>query len=354
MRLAKSWIFFSVILLLFIYIIALKQSHSSTPPIKDNKGNVIPESIASLEMVELGDINQCILIRGNNLSNPILLWLHGGPGSAQMPVAHYFNGALEKDFIVVHWDQRGAGKSNPGNFDNQTMTFEQFLNDAHQLTQYLKKHFNKEKIYLIGHSWGTQLGSKLVYTYPDDYYAYVAVSQVVNPLLSHNVSYTWLYKQIEEKGKPKDFKYLEELGTPPFTVHQDYVNFAKMVDTYGGGMDVSMVKLAWIALRAPEYRLSDYIAWFQGANRGSGPMWKSSLSFNLIQEVPRLLVPVYFFSGRNDYNTPLQLVEEYFEMLDAPKGKQLVRFEKSAHTPFMGEAEKFNRELIRVKNETYQ
>jgi len=79
MRLAKSWIFFSVILLLFIYIIALKQSHSSTPPIKDNKGNVIPESIASLEMVELGDINQCILIRGNNLSNPILLWLHGGP-----------------------------------------------------------------------------------------------------------------------------------------------------------------------------------------------------------------------------------------------------------------------------------
>lgn len=152
MKLAKNWIFFSVILLFFISIIALKQSHSSTPPIKDNKGNIIPESIASLEMVELGGMDQCILIRGNDLSNPILLWLHGGPGSAQMPVVHYFNGELEKDFIVVHWDQCGAGKSNPRNFDEQTMTFEQFLNDAHELTQYLKKRFSKEKIYLVGHS----------------------------------------------------------------------------------------------------------------------------------------------------------------------------------------------------------
>ena len=193
-----------------------------------------------------------------------------------------------------------------------------------------------------------------MHTYPNNYYAYVAVGQLVNPLLSHNVTYTWLGKQIEEKEKPKDFKRLEELGTPPFTVHRNYVKFAKMVDSYGGGMDVSMAKLVWIALRASEYRLTDYVAWFQGANRGSGPMWESSLSFNLIKEVPQLLVPVYFFSGRNDYNTPLQLVEKYFEILDAPKGKQLVRLEKSAHTPFMGEAEKFNRELVRVKNETYQ
>lgn len=104
-------------------------------------GNIIPESIVSLEKVTLGDMDQWILIRGNNIKNPVLLWLHGGPGAAQMPVAHYFNGALEEGFIVAHWDQRGAGKSNPLDFDEQTMTFEQFLTDAHELTQYLKKPF---------------------------------------------------------------------------------------------------------------------------------------------------------------------------------------------------------------------
>ena len=80
----------------------------STQLIRDEKGNIIPGSIASLQKVKLGGMDQWILIRGYDVSNPILLWLHGGPGAAQMPVAHYFNGDLEKDFIVVHWDQRGG------------------------------------------------------------------------------------------------------------------------------------------------------------------------------------------------------------------------------------------------------
>ncbi len=119
-------------------------------------------------------------------------------------------------------------------------------------------------------------------------------------------------------------------------------------------MDVSMGKLAWIAMGSPEYSLRDYIGWLRGATRGSGPMWDISRSFKLIDEVPELLLPVYFFSGRNDYNTPLQLVEQYIKMLNAPIGKQLVIFEESAHAPFMGEPEKFNQEMVRVKNETHR
>jgi pimeloyl-ACP methyl ester carboxylesterase len=116
-----------------------------------------------------------------------------------------------------------------------------------------------------------------------------------------------------------------------------------------------MTKLVWMGLRAPEYNLSDMLAWFRGANRGSGPMWEEPAyqSYNAMKDVPQLRVPVYFFNGRNDYTTPLQVTQRYFERLDAPMGKHLVVFDQSAHTPLMGEPEKFNQELVGVKKETY-
>jgi pimeloyl-ACP methyl ester carboxylesterase len=98
------------------------------------------------------------------------------------------------------------------------------------------------------------------------------------------------------------------------------------------------------------------LAWFRGANRGSGPMWEEPAyhSYNARKDVTQLRVPVYFFNGRNDYTTPLRVTQQYFEKIKAPMGKHLVVFDRSAHTPFMGEPEKFNQELVKVKNETYR
>ncbi len=145
-----------IILGIFLSLVAVSafnlQNRGKTPPIKDSGGRPVPGSIASLEKVTLGGMQQWILIRGQDSTNPVLLWLHGGPGAVQMPVARYFNGALEEDFIVVHWDQRGAGKSNLPGFDERTMTFQQFMNDGHELTQLLKQRFQHGKIYLVGHS----------------------------------------------------------------------------------------------------------------------------------------------------------------------------------------------------------
>jgi len=342
----------SVILIMILFFVC-GCANESTPSIKDRKGNKIPNSIALLEKVKLGGMYQWIQIRGYDSANPILLWLHGGPGSAQMPIAHYFSGDLEKNFIVVHWDQRGAGKSNPKDFDEKTMSIEQFIADAHELTQYLKDRFTGEKIYVVGHSWGTQFGIKLAHFYPLDYYAYIAVSQVVDSKESDEIAYKWLMEQVIKRDNTKDLKRLKKIGLPPYTDHDKYVKFAKLIDSYGGGMDVGFVKLFWIALHAPEYSLSDYFAWFRGAKRGSGPMWDSTRPCNMIQEVPQLEVPVYFFSGKNDYNTPMELVKKYYDTIEAPKGKHLIVFEESSHTPFMKESEKFNLEIVRVKNETY-
>jgi pimeloyl-ACP methyl ester carboxylesterase len=341
-----------LILILFALILWRELRPVGTPLIIDQNGEKRPGSISALEEVVLGGMKQWIQIRGHDSSDPVLLWLHGGPGSAQMPIAHYFNQNLENDFIVVHWDQRGAGKSNPIGFNESTMTFEQYIIDTHELTVYLKEKLHKKKIYLLGHSWGTKIGITMAEVYPEDYYAYIGVSQLVSGgERAQQISYQWLKEKIEDE-KPDELSKLDSLGEPPYYDHSKYVEFINLVGSYGGGMDVGMTKLAFVALQAKEYRLSDFKKWLNGANRGSGPMWDTYLSWDVMKEVPEVKIPVYFFSGQNDYNTPLELVKEYFEALKAPEGKQLIIFQKSSHSPFMKEPQKFYEEIKKVKEET--
>jgi pimeloyl-ACP methyl ester carboxylesterase len=335
-------------------LIYIEVRSGRTEPIKDSSGEVIPGSIAALEKVELGGMEQWILIRGHNVDHPVLLWLHGGPGAAQMPIAWHFNGNLEREFIVVHWDQRGSGKSNSPGFDETTMTVDRYIKDTVELTNYLKERFGREKIYLLGHSWGSQIGILAAAANQEHYYAYIGVSQLVDPHRSQDVAYQWLLDEIMNGSNEKDLEKLDRLGPPRYLDHADYVEFAGLIDKYGGNMDMRFTNLAWIALQSPEYRVRDYYYWLQGATRGSGPMWEESQAFNLFQAVAQIDLPVYFFSGAHDFNTPLSLVEEYLTYLEAPAGKELVVFSSSAHTPYMAEPEHFFQELKRVKNETYQ
>jgi pimeloyl-ACP methyl ester carboxylesterase len=340
--------------LVSLAMLYLEVRSGRTEPFKDSSGEIIEGSIAALEKVELGGMEQWILIRGENKDNPVLLWLHGGPGAAQMPTARHFNGNLEAEFIVVHWDQRGAGKSNPPDFDETTMTVNQYIEDTIELTRYLKARFSREKIYLLGHSWGSQIGILAAATNPEHYYAYIGVSQLVDPHRSQELAYQWLLEIMKNASNRKDLETLDRLGPPRYLDHADYVEFAGLIDKYGGNMDVSFGNLTLVALQSPEYKLRDYYYWLQGATRGSGPMWEESQAFNLFQAVAEIDIPVYFFSGANDFNTPLSLVEEYLAYLEAPAGKEVVVFSNSAHTPFMAEPEHFFQEMKRVKNETYQ
>lgn len=268
-----------------------------------------------------------------------------------MPLAHRLDRALESEFVVVHWDQRGAGKSNPRDFDEATMRFDRFLADARELTRYLQGRLGCERLYLLGHSWGAQLGIRLAQEHPEDYLAYIGVSQVVDPRRAQKVAHAWLQSEIQRRGLRRRGARLRALGDPPYQAHGDYVAFARLVDGCGGGFDVGMGRLARIALGAPEYRLRDYAAWLRGSSRGSGPMWEETSRFDAFRQVPELRLPVWFFNGRGDYNTPLSVLQDYFEKLEAPRGKELVVFEQSAHTPFLGEPERFVQELVRVKEQ---
>ena len=152
-------------------------------------------------------------------------------------------------------------------------------------------------------------------------------------LRAEHMGYDWLLERAAETGRDAAVREVEGLGLPPYLEHDRYVRFAKLVQANGGGMDLGTAELFPIALSAPEYCLSDYARWFRGSNRGSGPMWNEAHPDNLFSAIPRLDVRVLFVSGENDMNTPMPLVREYYEQLDAPQGNDLIVFEDAVHTP---------------------
>ncbi|TVR67489.1 MAG: alpha/beta hydrolase [Spirochaetaceae bacterium] len=328
---------------------------ATTPAITDERGRALPRSIAELEAVEIGGMEQWVLIRGTDRSNPVLLWLHGGPGAAHMPIAGGWAAELEEHFVVVHWDQRGAGKSNPPDFDESTMRLERYVRDVHEMTAWLQQHLGQERIYLIGHSWGSELALHVLQERPENYVAYVGVAQVVNRELASEIAYRRIGDALEEEGNARDrrrLRRLQELGPPPYRDHSRYVEFMGIVNDHGGSYDVGFASLAVRATRAPEYRFRDYRAWLRGANRGSGPMWAEPAyrDFDARREVPRLEVPVFFIMGERDLNTPLEAVRSYYEVLDAPRGKELIVFEEAAHTPFFQDEERFVNVLVEIRD----
>ena len=300
-----------------------------------------PDPIAVLEPVEIGGMTQWLLIRGQDRSAPVLLWLHGGPGAAQMPLAHATTRALEADFVVVHWDQRGAGKSNPRGFDYTTMTLERFLLDAHDVTRHLQERLGAERILVLGHSWGTMLGTRLVARWPRDYAGYIGVGQQVSTPRGAVVTLDRLAPLIRAGGNSADLRWLE--GTTPEALmeHAAYVEMMQMLNRYGGGMNIATWRLVVLLIRAPEYSLGDLWRWVDGANRGSGPMWPDYHARALIAELPVMPVPMLLISGARDLNTPVELAADWFDQVEAPQGKHHAVFETSGHAPFLTEAKRF-------------
>jgi pimeloyl-ACP methyl ester carboxylesterase len=312
--------------------------------------NVSEKQVDLLLSVELGGMEQWITVRGDDRNNPLLLWLHGGPGSSQMSVAHKYDSLLEKEFVVVHWDQRGAGKSNPRDFDERTMSQNRLIQDCHELTLYLKKTWYRDSIYLLGHSWGSQLGVLTARRYSEDYRAYIGLSQVVDPLEAHVLGEEWLREILRFRGKKRELKKLDRLNGPPYHDHTDFVDFIKMVDRYGGSFDVRFGQLARTALSSPYYSVCDLFRWMKGANRGSGPMWEEALFFNAFRDVPSLDLPVFVIAGENDWNTPAELAESWSRSVETPDVCEFILFRQAAHTPCFADPVRFAAVLSDIKS----
>ncbi|MDU5080099.1 alpha/beta hydrolase [uncultured Tissierella sp.] len=338
----------TVIVVLMISILIILLLPNRTPKIEGEN------SVAIIEKIKLGGLEQAILVRGKDISNPVLLFLHGGPGYPQISFARKYEKKLENNFVVVNWDQRGSGMSYSSNIPKESMNRDQFIEDTKELIDYLCEKYEKEKIYLVGHSWGTELGLYVVDKYPEKVAAFISIGQVVNGIESEVISYDYV---LEMANKNKDQKALDDLmriGEPPYknTVN-DTAAQRKWLSKYGG-VERKVDTLRDIILGSifsSEYTGIDGIKFTLGNKFSADTMWGHNKDLDFIRDIPEVKVPIYFCAGRYDYNTPSVLIEEYYNEIIAPK-KELIWFEESAHFPNFEEYEKFNELVIRIKDET--
>ena len=336
---------------------------TSTPPIVDANGNPIPGSIASLETFDLNGVEQWVLIRGHDTGKPVILFLHGGPGGANIVWREMFiKEELEKNFVVVLWDQRGAGKSFSKDLTEEQMRSDKFVEDTIALTNHLRARFKQEKIFLLGHSWGSALGFLTLMKhpeYPQLYHAYIAASEAADWNRRQNISYEWTLDRAQDNNNKKAVNALEKIEPfdPTDARHLEVKN--RWLSEFGGEFDLSNKELVQkyedylIKGQGPEYSRADAKKWMQGAawSAKTIDVEAAESGYNLFRDLPEVRIPLFFFTGRHDYQTPGSLTEEYYKFVKAPK-KGFIWFEESAHLLIFEEPDKVAGELIKIAEDT--
>ena len=312
--------------------------------------------ISSLEEITLGDVKQWIFIRGKDRDNPVLIFLHGGPGVPflGMPSSRVSDAELIEHFTVIHWDQRGAGKSYSRDIPVDSMTFDRLVEDCNELIDHVLDRFNQDKVFVVAHSGGTIIGLRLAHRYPEKIHAYVGVAQIVDDLDQQKISYGFIVDEAEKSGNLKIQDSIEAIGQPPFDSLDKFTKKDGLVSKYGGiyhGTDkIRMWALGLSFITSPEYTLSEGINTLsmKGFNFTMNAMFEEYKSINFTEEIHSIRTPVYFFEGKYDMAIPLGPVEKFYDGLDAEKGKQFIIFENSGHFPMVEEKERYQKLLTNL------
>ena len=315
-----------------------------------------PNGISSLEEITLGGVKQWIFIRGTDQDNPVLIFLHGGPGEPALGMSSSRNldAELIKHYTVVHWDQRGAGKSFNRNIPVSSMTFDRWVEDCNELIDYTRDRFDTQKVFLVAHSGGTLLGIKTAHKYPEKIHAYVGVAQVINNYEQQKISYDFVVEEAEKSGDVKKQKAIEAIGPPPYDTPEKEHQKAKYIIRYGGFIRDDpfrqMVVIMLSYLTSPEYSLAEGFKTLngKGLNFTMNARYEEINNTNLTEEIQSIKVPIYFFMGKYDMITPTVQVENYYNSLDAENGKNLIIFDNSAHLPIIEEKETYQDLLVNV------
>ena len=331
-----------ILFLLSIILLFSCNKQKGTITESDRLGKTIAETekIELFYSIEINGVEQWILVNGNDISKPILLYLHGGPGHSQIPFAHYTTNALVNDFIVVHWDQRGAGLSLSESIHPGSMNINKFLEDTDKLTSYLLEKFNKQKIFLLGHSWGGIIGLYSIKKNPDLYHAYIGVGQVISPKDSAKIANQWLLAKAKENEN--------DLNEIKRGMNDDFTNRDWLLK-YGGILhNLSIDDFKDIRFSTPYYpdKYSDEL-YQRGLEFSAYRMHNEINEVNFFKEIKDVDIPVYFFCGLYDYVTPGELVANYCKSLKTPS-KEIIWFNNSGHRPDVEEPVKFQKELIRI------
>lgn len=331
---------------------ALWFSPSKTPAISG--ANVGTQPIAEQQRLAINGSEQYLLLRGANRDNPVLLLVHGGPGSPDTPFYRHHNAVLEQHFTIAFWHQRGAGKSQRSGLSPEDFTVEQFVADAHAVTAHLKQSLGKDKIFILGHSWGSMLALSTVAAHPDDYHAYIGTGQLANVPASEALAFQAALEHAKSSDDDAALAQLQKVGAfSGVPIDADFLAARAQVSRFGlsyekGPFDLFIKPL----ILTQEYSLTDKIDFVREAQSLESIM--SSPAFNLLPvifntdlstEIPAVDVPVFMLQGRHDFLAHHDVAKDYFDRLNTTQ-KQFFSFEKSAHFPAFEEPQKFNQILV--------
>ena len=269
-------------------------------------------SIDSTGILTVGGIKQFVSIKGKDNRNPLLLFLHGGPGNSVIHYAEKFTHKLQEHFIVVQWDQRNVGKTLSLNKSPEPLTIALFERDTHQIIDSLLKRFHQPKLYLVGHSWGTFLGFYMAKNYPELLYAYIPICPMINQQESERITLAAMKDKASQAQNDGALRELSLVKIPFEDGEQLYFHRKWVLDYMGSKAKITKTQVQEWALM-----------WL--------PLFNEASKDNLFESAPALRCPVYFFVGRKDVQTNSGITEKYYNILDAPK-KQLYWFERSGHS----------------------
>jgi len=337
--LAISFVFLSILLV---------WSPGHPQPFQDENGQTLAFSLSEKITIQINGVDQGMFIKSKNIHNPVLLFVHGGPGMPEYWLTQRYPTGLEDHFTVAWWEQRGAGLSYYPDMPPETMTVEQFVDDTLEVTRYLIQRFGQEKIYLIAHSWGSFIGIQAAAKSPELYHAYIGMGQISNQLQSEQLAYEYALEQYRNNNNQRMLRKLEA-SAPTKTVPLPDA-YEALRDEYMHGLGVgtthdmkSVITGIFLPFwRFQEYTLAEKVHLWRGkvyARSREFSLWETMLVTDMIQQVPDLAIPVYFFHGKFDYTCAYPLARAYYENLNAPL-KGFYTFENAAHSPLFEEPQK--------------
>jgi pimeloyl-ACP methyl ester carboxylesterase len=315
--------------------------------IADLQRIVTPDGVQESFQLPAGGVDHWVYARGQDRSNPVILFAHGGPASPLAPTAWEFQRPVEEYFTVVTYDQRGAGRTfrtiDPDTIAD-TLTIAQYVEDAIELAEQIRDRYGVEKLILLGHSWGSIIAFQAALTRPDLFQAYVGIGQVIDARANERLCFEYALQQAREHDHAEALDELASIapypGDEPLT--RERIIIARKWAQYRGGLsayrDDSLFYFQ-APLLSPEYTVEETETIDEGNQFTLGRVLDEMLAvdFSAVTEFP---IPVLMFLGRHDYTTPTAPSAAWIEAVQAPY-KQAVWFEHSAHLAPWEEPGKF-------------
>lgn len=301
--------------------------------------------IQEMRFVTLGGVEQWVTIRGANRANPVLLIVHGGPGDAQSSLRNTY-AAYEKDFTIVQWDQRGAGKTYAQN-PNSPPEPERVEWDGLELAEYLCNYLAKKNILLLGHSWGSYLAVGMVQRRPELFAAYIGTGQVGSWRANVKAQFDFMLARSRAANDRKKVELMEAIGTPDPTNAAQYFSWWSMRNPYMARADAKWFEdLMQIVRSDPEFTEAYLKTWGEGMEYSGRTTLNAMLNTELPTTARVFKVPFFVIQGKEDMATPTSVAVEYFKVVRAPR-KKLIRIEHAGHFALVTHREEFLAALLK-------